>query len=286
MFDTLKLLYKRGIYTRVSTLIFAFYSTLLTFFTRCAFCEKNELWCCIAVLVVIIVFCCVQTFRYFNSRNILLVKENSSIQIEVGDIFKQPKDVCIVIPFNEFFDTKVDDIIVSSNTLHGKFIEKFKADSIMDIIIKRLESVEHLSIDNNRANDSNNKRYQLGIIIKIDDFYKKSMDLNNVYLLTSFSKFDEDSRAYLHYKDYLHFLITFLDNIDKNHQGYTVAIPVFGGGMTRGLGDKQKCLETILLCWQCVASQYKFKLKLVVAHKDVENYNFAKIKCMFYDLLK
>ena len=118
------------------------------------------------------------------------------------------RSVCIVIPFNEFFDTKVDNVIVSSNTLHGKFIEKFKADSIIDIIIKRLESVEYLSIDNNRANDSNNKRYQLGIIIKLDDFYKKSMDLNNVYLLTSFSKFDEDNRAYLNYKDYLHFLIT------------------------------------------------------------------------------
>ncbi len=283
MFDTLKLLYKRGIYTRVNTLIFAFYSTLLTFFTRCAFCEKNELWCFIAVLVVIIVFCCVQTFRYFYSRNILLVKESSSMQIEVGDIFKQPKDVYIVIPFNEFFDTEVNNVIVSSNTLHGKFIEKFKANLIIDIITKRLESEEYLSIDNNRANDSNNKRYQLGMIIKLD---KESMGLNNVYLLTSFSKFDKDNRAYLDYKDYLYFFITFLENIDKIHNGCTVAIPVFGGGITRGLDSRQKRLETILLCWQCVASQYKFKLKLVVAHKDVEDYNFVKIKCMFYDLLK
>ena len=44
-----------------------------------------------------------------------------TVKIEEGDIFKSPD--WKVIPFNEFFDTIVDDVVIARNSLNGKFID-------------------------------------------------------------------------------------------------------------------------------------------------------------------
>lgn len=49
-----------------------------------------------------------------------------SVTIKQGDIFKA--DGWKVIPFNEYFDTTVDDVIISSTTLNGIFINKYVDD--------------------------------------------------------------------------------------------------------------------------------------------------------------
>lgn len=47
-----------------------------------------------------------------------------TVRIEEGDIFKSPN--WKLIPFNEFFDTKVDDVVIARNSLNGKFIERLQ----------------------------------------------------------------------------------------------------------------------------------------------------------------
>ena len=47
-----------------------------------------------------------------------------TVRIEEGDIFKSPN--WKLIPFNEFFDTIVDDVVIARNSLNGKFIERLQ----------------------------------------------------------------------------------------------------------------------------------------------------------------
>ncbi|SCN47164.1 hypothetical protein BAZMOX_82608_1 [methanotrophic endosymbiont of Bathymodiolus azoricus (Menez Gwen)] len=53
----------------------------------------------------------------------LSLSDKVKAKIFFGDLFKS--NGIIVIPFNECFDTIVDDKIISSKTLHGKFIQSF-----------------------------------------------------------------------------------------------------------------------------------------------------------------
>ena len=59
-------------------------------------------------------------------RNIsLLLRNNIKINIQVGDLFS--KKGIIVIPVNTRFDTIADDIIIAKSTLHGQFLQYYKA---------------------------------------------------------------------------------------------------------------------------------------------------------------
>ena len=64
---------------------------------------------------------------------------NNIIEIGEENIFSSNHDEFKVIAFNEYFDTKVDDIIISSKTLNGKYIKK-KYDDV-SILDKKIETV-------------------------------------------------------------------------------------------------------------------------------------------------
>ena len=54
--------------------------------------------------------------------------EGSDVTIKKGDIFKQPEFKAIA--FNEYFDTQLDDKIISRQSLNGIFITKHLEDSV------------------------------------------------------------------------------------------------------------------------------------------------------------
>ena len=62
-----------------------------------------------------------------------------TVRIEEGDIFKSPN--WKLIPFNEFFDTKVDDVVIARNSLNGKFIERLQD---IDDLNKKINEAEDI----------------------------------------------------------------------------------------------------------------------------------------------
>lgn len=187
---------------------------------------------------------------------------NTTVEICEGDIFKQ--NGLKVIAFNEYFDTKVDNEIISSNTLNGKYIkEHVKNIKILDKNIK--DKLRHRKIDTNRTRKIGKKdRYKLGTIFKYNDF-----------LLVAFSHFDEFNKAYLSITDYVSCLIEMWNEIDKCYNGMNIVLPIIGSGITR-LNEKslseQELLEILL--WSFRLSGIKFtksaKIK-VVTQSDVMN---------------
>lgn len=144
--------------------------------------------------------------------------EGSNVSIEVGDIFAQSG--LKVIAFNEYFDTQVDNNIIAETSLNGIFIK-----SHLLIPVNELdEHIENYAFDDSELLDivearkeGKRKKYQLGTICVFKDF-----------LLTAFSKFDENNKAVLTMPEYLEFLINFWDKVNNVYAQKSVSTTIFG----------------------------------------------------------
>lgn len=54
----------------------------------------------------------------------LKISNKIDLNIYYDDLFNQ-NGIIIIIPVNEYFDTLVDERIISSSTVHGQFIKKY-----------------------------------------------------------------------------------------------------------------------------------------------------------------
>ncbi|MBS5720753.1 MAG: hypothetical protein KHW57_08845, partial [Clostridium sp.] len=154
-------------------------------------------------------------------HSITLKIKGINVKIEEGDIFESTD--WKLIPFNEFFDTTVDDVVIARNSLNGKFIE-------------RLQDIDDLNRKINEADDVPGMRkktkagricYSLGRIIAYQD-----------YMLLAFSHF-ENNQALLSHNDYEICLRTMWKEISRVYANRPITIPLLGGGITR-ITDKNE----------------------------------------------
>lgn len=198
---------------------------------------------------------------------------NSEVDVKIGDIFQEGG--LKVIAFNEYFDTLVNEDVIASSTLNGKFIKQHIED--VDALDNAILESKHL-LRRKLENDTNRtqgktQKYRLGSIFVYDD-----------YLLTAFTKFDEDNRAYLTITDYINCLLNFWNEVDIVYANRSVVIPLLGTGITR-LKDyetmsEQEKLE--LLLWSFKVSRIKFtypaKVTIVIHESLIDKINFYKLK--------
>ena len=105
-----------GITSAFVTILWSLWSTALTTHVK-----GNELKYILAIIGVNLLI----SFYTIRKKKKLSVNLTTHVEANVfyGDLF-QNNDI-IVIPVNEYFDTVVDEKIISSNTLHGCFIKQF-----------------------------------------------------------------------------------------------------------------------------------------------------------------
>jgi len=232
---------------------------------------------CIGIMVLpILVILYLAIWCFGNKRQSILLKINASeVEVKFGDIFAEQAELK-AIGFNEYFDTQVDNKIISAASLNGQYIEKFYKDKVaeLDALISADTHLPDSYIGENSDRIQGKKsKYKLGTICLIDD-----------YLLTALSYFDENNRAYLEISDYINGLLTFWNEIDRVYAGRTVALPILGSGITRFKGYEnitdQELLELII--WTFKVSRIKFtypsKAKIVVYKKKSERINLLRLK--------
>jgi len=198
---------------------------------------------------------------------------NSTLTIKTGDIFEE--EGLKVIAFNEYYDTQVDNRIIAENSLNGKYIKSKITD--LNEFDNLINDDAHL---NERVLDTNNsrlhgkkKRYSLGTVFQHKD-----------YVLTAFSKFDNENRAFLYMNDYINFLINFWNEIDIIYAGRSISIPLLGSGITRFKGfdsvTEQELLE--LLIWSFKVSRIKFtypsQVSIIIHESKRDKINFYNLK--------
>ncbi|HGD8004263.1 TPA: macro domain-containing protein [Escherichia coli] len=209
-----------------------------------------------------------------NLTEVNLDVEGSIVTVKAGDLFLQ--DGFKVIAFNEYFDTQVDDNIISHKPLNGLYIDNHLSGPISDLDQRvsnyKFDEDEILEVNQERKVGKKQK-YSLGTIF-----------VNEDYLLTAFSKFDDKNRAFLTMPDYLGFLINFWDKVNRIYAQKSVSVPIFGSGITRIKEHKnisdEDLLKIMLWTFRISEMRFKFPAKLtIVIHKDkIDKINLLDIK--------
>ena len=213
---------------------------------------------------------------YANKRRSIRLKINmSEVEVYFGDIFEDAAELK-AISFNEYYDTQVDDKIISKRSLHGQFIEKFYGGQVgaLDGIIAADEHLTEMITEENPTRLAGKKtKYKLGTVCMAQEF-----------LLIALSRFDANNKAFIEISDYIGCLLAFWNEVDRVYAGRTLALPVLGSGITRfrdyeSISD-QELLELII--WTFKLSRIEFaypsKVKIVVWEKKSEKINLQKLK--------
>ena len=177
-----------------------------------------------------------------------------------------------------YYDYIVEDRIVSNKSLHGQYIKKIIAAGKIDDLNKKIENDPVLKRMGNPKEDALRKegrkvRYELGSLVEFEN-----------YILTAFTNFDADNKAFLSADEYMHFWMKFWENIDAVYAGRTINIPLVGAGITRfrnGKPTKQQLLETML--WSLKISGFHNtygdkKIRFIIYEPDAAEINFYSIQ--------
>lgn len=235
--------------------------------------ECKELYGIIFISILALIYLVIWVWSNKLQR-IDMIIDGSEVTIKVGDIFIEQG--LKVIGFNEYFDTIVDNIIISENSLNGLYIQKHLCGSLTDLNTH----IDQYSFDKSEIYDINderkqgrNIRYKLGTICVYND-----------YLLTAFAKFDKDNKATLTMPEYLEFLVNFWDKINKVYALKSVTVPVMGSGITRIKGHKNISDEDLLkiMLWTFRISEMRFKhpakLTVVIHNDKIDKINLIDIQ--------
>ena len=227
----------------------------------------------ISLLFILLIIYLILWIKANIQKQTKLNINSSTMIIKTGDIFEE--DGLKVIAFNEYFDTLVDNRIIAEKTLNGVYLKsKINSISELDKQIDTNKALEERIIDVNDARLSGKKKkYKLGTIYE-----------NNDYLLTAFTKFDNENRAYLYMNEYINFLLNFWNEVDIIYAGRSISIPLLGSGITRFKEydnvTEQELLD--LLIWSFKVSKIKFtypsKVSIIIHESKKHKINFYKLK--------
>lgn len=164
--------------------------------------------------------------------------------IKTGNIFAEPG--WKVIPFNERFDTEVDDHIIAHNTLNGKMIDNF-VDDVGKLKVVISDAANEKSTFSPCTVDGR-KIYPLGRLIPYNDF-----------LMLSFSHFDNNETAYIGIGEYEQLLMRMWEEMRRVYAAKPINLPLIGGGVTTINGLPEKNYTELLKCMLCTLRSSKFQ---------------------------
>lgn len=259
--------------------------TLISFFVTAQDTEIS-ITCAVTIFIVVLVMIFVCMWWKANHQKYVKVKiNNTKIRIEEGNIFelleKKPENrngEISIIAVNDYYDTIVDDRIIAKKTLHGQYIDRISKTEKLKDLEQVIETDKILNKEGNRVEvperiRGRKVRYSIGSVVEFE-----------AYVLTAFTKFDENNKAYLSAEEYIGFWMRFWKNIDEIYAGRTINIPLMGAGIARfrnGKPSKQELLEVML--WSLKISGFHNtyadkQINIVIYTADVNDIDFYHIQ--------
>ncbi|WP_429019859.1 macro domain-containing protein [Aeromonas allosaccharophila] len=253
-------------------IISTFISLVLIF---CDIPDEYKKTCGLVFILVLFSYYLYLWRKYCSLEEIEIKIDGSTVNIKSGDLFKQRGYKAIA--FNEYYDTQVDDVIISGRSLNGLFITQHLVDDTVNELNEHISKYpfppEEILGQDSARKSGKTQRYDIGSICVYKD-----------YLLTAFSKFNEKNMAHLTMPEYLEFLIKFWDNVNRVYSQECVSVPIFGSGITRFREHKnisdEELLKIMLWTFRISEMRFKYPAKLtIVIHKDkIKNINLLDIE--------
>lgn len=251
-----------GVITIIETLCAISGLGLADFIALDSWWKKGLIIICTFVLVWIIVTI---IKAYLANQSIKVRIRGIEVTIKAGDIFAA-KDWKL-IPFNEFYDTRVDDVVIAHNSLNGQFIENHLSNlKELQKIVTKERRLQVQSTDNERH------AFPLGHVIPFED-----------YLLLAFSHF-EQKQAKLTQSEYETCLRNMWKEISRVYANRPVTIPLLGGGITRFEDLAEKSDSHLLRCLLCTlktsTANINQPITIVLTKDSMKNINLYELRKM------
>ena len=222
----------------------------------------------IGVLIAVWAIAAVIASIYVSRKRrfkVLEVSNGYHVYVQYGDIFdkdevnnpEQRRNV--VIPVNRCFDTKVDDDLISHNTLHGMMMQRlydqdvFTEETLNTAIQSNLEQqkVKGVPLSSAKKRSGNLLRFPVGTVAEITASEKET-----VFFL-GLSSFDEHLHAHTSNEEYAQAVVKLIEFCNERSQKYPVILPLVGAGAS----ETKKSENDIL----------SFLVKTLTLHKDLIN---------------
>ena len=251
--------------------IIGLFTSFLTIFITIK--DEHKLWAGIGFIVFVAIIFIYLLYRANHTDSIQLTINGLKVHISYGDLFKSKG--LKLIPFNEYFDTLVDNVIIAEKTLNGKFIKKYYS-NIPNFDNQILTALIGKPYESNNARLMGKKnKYELGTTIEV----------SNEYILTAFTHFDDANRAYLSKGEYLLCLDNLWKEINRVYAQRNINIPLLGSGISRIGNDLklQDYLEQIInsLKLSNLDNAYNTKINIVLHESVKSDINLFEIKSKY-----
>ena len=186
------------------------------------------------VITVIVLF-----FKHLRTKTeITLNICGIKVIIKEGDIFEVSG--WKLIPFNEYFDTIVDDIIIAKNSLNGKFILDYLDEDGVGELRQAIEADDKSTLLKQYDENSSKWKYPLGRI-----------KLFREYMLLALTRFNDQNEACTTRAEYEHALRIMWREISRTYANKPIYLPLIGTGITRFADMAQKSNQELLKCILC-----------------------------------
>lgn len=202
-----------------------------------------NLFVVLSVFLTIVVFVFdgfVITGFYLNKVELFQNNFGTKVVIEFGDMFEYG-DGWKVIGVNDFFDSKVDEKIISSSTLHGYVINNFwkNRESELDKKLKEALS-EFKHIDEKRV-QGKTKRYPIGTAVNVEAG-------NENFIFVALARTSvEDSLTAANAEDIISAVRGALRKARVVCANQPLVLPLLGSGLAR-VGIANKVLLDLIIC--------------------------------------
>lgn len=256
-------------------LAFAFLAAIETFMSVAAISLTSvEKWW-VRLLLIITVYCIltigILIFKFLYVRkNITLSIRGIQVTVKQGDLFKS--DGWKLIPFNERYDTQVDDIVINKNSINGMFIEKYVGNDSLKELQHTIFSVD----DENRTlfkriAKNGSWIYPLGRIKTYND-----------YMLLSFDPVNEQNEVHTTRAKYEQCLRVMWQEISRTYANKPISLPLMGSGITRFDDWTEKSNMDLLKCIFCTlrtsAVYINQPITILLTEEVVQGINLYELK--------
>ena len=219
-------------------------------------------------------------FQMRPSKSIqIYINDSFPLQVEFGNLFE--KKGVVVISVNEYFDTIVDNKMIATETIHGKFIEKLFKGRISELNKKIEESLNNVEAEDvpNRA-VGKQKCYPLGTCAVITEG-------ENTYILAALTKFDTNNHAYIPLSEYGTIIQKIISTVATVANNRPVYMPLLGSGQGGGQKAAQKILSYMISQIEfCPDLSIPKGLHIVVYDSGNKSVNLDNIKSAWLSTIK
>lgn len=271
--------------------ILSFLSLLATFINISDFYKSNNLLnhifkVIITFLVIyLLIFGCTLLYYHFKRRVVYFKYNRFEVSGTYGNILDYigVSKVNLIVPVNSCFDTKIDDSVISTNSLHGKVI-KFLYDNnlvsqtVLDKKIKRSLSDQNISsvkigndVKKGGKSVGNYKRYPIGSTAFVD--------IGNVrYHFIALSIIENNKNAVTSNQDYLTVLNAIVDNCFRNSNGNPIYLPLVGSGLSKLDYNHQQQLEFMVKYFMLRKTKLTSDVEIVIRKEDRDKISILKFR--------